>query len=277
MPKPSAASLLEAGAPEGEGANTIVLPAYDQCIKASHIFNLLDARGVISVTERQSYILKVRELAKACGAAWLNTRAGGATMQPIRPPRQGTVPMEWIIFALIIAVVGYGIVIYNALVKSRQMVREGWSGISVQLQRRSDLIPNLLETVKGYMGHEKEVLENVTALRARAQAVGDEHPAERAGVESLLGAALGRLMAVAEAYPDLKASTNFKEFQDALEETEDKLQLARRYYNGAVRSFNTQVEQFPSNLVANQFRFQQAEYFELEDPADRAAPQVSFS
>ncbi|WP_375571091.1 LemA family protein [Ahrensia marina] len=185
--------------------------------------------------------------------------------------------MEWIIFALIIAVVGYAIVIYNALVKSRQMVREGWSGISVQLQRRSDLIPNLLETVKGYMGHEKEVLENVTALRARAQAVGDDHPAERAGVESLLGAALGKLIAVAEAYPDLKASANFQEFQEALEETEDKLQLARRYYNGAVRGFNTQVEQFPSNLVANNFGFQQAEYFELEDPADRAAPQVSFS
>jgi LemA protein len=184
--------------------------------------------------------------------------------------------MEWIIFALIIAVIGYAIVIYNALVKSRQMVREGWSGISVQLQRRSDLIPNLLETVKGYMGHEKEVLENVTALRARAQAVGDDHPAERAGVESLLGAALGKLIAVAEAYPDLKASTNFQEFQEALEETEDKLQLARRYYNGAVRGFNTQVEQFPSNLVANNFGFQQAEYFELEDPADRAAPQVSF-
>ena len=161
--------------------------------------------------------------------------------------------MEWIIFALIIAVIGYAIVIYNALVKSRQMVREGWSGISVQLQRRSDLIPNLLETVKGYMGHEKEVLENVTALRARAQAVGDDHPAERAGVESLLGAALGKLIAVAEAYPDLKASTNFQEFQEALEETEDKLQLARRYYNGAVRGFNTQVEQFPSNLVAKQF------------------------
>ncbi|MEQ8656588.1 MAG: LemA family protein [Hyphomicrobiales bacterium] len=184
--------------------------------------------------------------------------------------------MEWIIFALIIGLIGYAIVIYNALVKSRQMVREGWSGISVQLQRRSDLIPNLLETVKGYMGHEKEVLENVTALRARAQAVGDDHPAERAGVESLLGAALGKLIAVAEAYPDLKASTNFQEFQEALEETEDKLQLARRYYNGAVRGFNTQVEQFPSNLVANNFGFQQAEYFELEDPADRAAPQVSF-
>ena len=184
--------------------------------------------------------------------------------------------MEWIILALVVAVLGYAIVIYNSLVKNRQMVREGWSGISVQLQRRSDLIPNLLETVKGYMGHEKEVLENVTALRARAQAVGDEHPAERAGVESLLGAALGRLIAVAENYPDLKASANFIEFQDALEETEDKLQLARRYYNGAVRNFNTQVEQFPSNLIAGQFRFQQAEYFELEDPADRAAPEVSF-
>ena len=184
--------------------------------------------------------------------------------------------MEWILLAAVLLLVGYAIVIYNRLVQKRQMVREGWSGISVQLQRRSDLIPNLLETVKGYMGHEREVLENVTALRARAQAVGDEHPAERAGVESLLGAALGRLIAVAEAYPDLKASANFKEFQDALEDTEDKLQLARRYYNGAVRQFNTLVEQFPSNLVAGQFRFQQAEYFELEDPADRAVPQVSF-
>jgi LemA protein len=185
--------------------------------------------------------------------------------------------MEWIILLLIIAVVGYAIMIYNSLVKNRQMVREGWSGISVQLQRRSDLIPNLLETVRGYMGHEKEVLENVTALRARAQAVGDDHPAERAGVESLLGAALGKLIAVAEAYPDLKASTNFKEFQDALEDTEDKLQLARRYYNGAVRNFNTQVEQFPSNLIAGQFGFQEAEYFELDEMADRSAPQVSFN
>lgn len=185
--------------------------------------------------------------------------------------------MEWIILVLIIAVIGYAIMVYNALVKNRQMVREGWSGISVQLQRRSDLIPNLLETVKGYMGHEKEVLENVTALRARAQAVGDEHPAERAGVESLLGAALGKLIAVAEAYPDLKASTNFQEFQEALEDTEDKLQLARRYYNGAVRNFNTQVEQFPSNLIAGQFGFMQAEYFELDEMADRSAPQVSFN
>ena len=184
--------------------------------------------------------------------------------------------MEWIILALIIAVIGYVIILYNTLVKNRQMVREGWSGISVQLQRRSDLIPNLLEAVKGYMGHEKEVLENVTSLRARAQAIGDEHPAQRAQAEGLLGMALGRLMAVAEAYPDLKASSNFKDFQDALEETEDKLQLARRYYNGAVRGFNTLVEQFPSNLVAGQFRFQQAEYFEMEDPAARAAPKVSF-
>ncbi|GAB5508793.1 MAG: LemA family protein [Hyphomicrobiales bacterium] len=185
--------------------------------------------------------------------------------------------MEWIILVLIIAVVGYAIMVYNSLVKNRQMVREGWSGISVQLQRRSDLIPNLLETVKGYMGHEKEVLENVTALRARAQAIGDDHPAERAGVESLLGAALGKLIAVAEAYPDLKASANFMEFQEALEETEDKLQLARRYYNGSVRNFNTQVEQFPSNLIAGQFGFQQAEYFELDEMADRSAPQVSFN
>ncbi|MEM1287924.1 MAG: LemA family protein [Pseudomonadota bacterium] len=184
--------------------------------------------------------------------------------------------MEFVFLAAVAGLVLYGIIVYNQLVKSRQMVREGWSGISVQLQRRSDLIPNLVEAVKGYMGHEKEVLENVTALRARAQAVGDDHPAERAGIESMLGAALGRLLAIAENYPDLKASSNFLEFQEALEETEDKLQLSRRYYNGAVRQYNTQVEQFPSNVIAGQFKFIEAEYFELDDPSDAAAPSVSF-
>ena len=184
--------------------------------------------------------------------------------------------MEWIVLAAIVAVGFYVITLYNRLVKLRQMVKEGWSGISVQLKRRADLIPNLMETVKGYMGHEKETLERVTELRAKAEAVGDEHPAERAKVESALTGALANVMAVAEDYPDLKASENFKELQEALEDTEDQIEMSRRYYNGAVRNLNTAVEQFPSNLVAGQFGFVRAEYFELENQADRAVPNVSF-
>lgn len=183
-----------------------------------------------------------------------------------------------LILVAIIAALGlFVIVLYNRLVKYRQMAREGWSGIDVQLKRRADLIPNLIETVKGYMGHERETLESVTELRARAQAVGDAHPAERGQIEGALSQALGRLFALAENYPDLKASENFLDFQNGLEEIENQIQMARRYYNGAVRQLNTAVEQFPSNLVASTFNFEQAEYFEMEDPADRALPEVSFS
>jgi LemA protein len=181
-----------------------------------------------------------------------------------------------IVLGIVALIALYAISLYNGLVKNRQMVKEGWSGIDVQLKRRSDLIPNLLESVKGYMGHERDTLEAVVKLRNQAQAMGDAHPAERGKVEGMLSAALGKVFALAEAYPDLKASQNFKDFQDALEDTENQIEMARRYYNGATRNLNTMIEQFPSNLIANQFGFQQAEYFELDNPADAAVPKVSF-
>lgn len=182
-----------------------------------------------------------------------------------------------IVFAVLAALAVYVVVLYNQLVKSTQMVEEGWSGISVQLKRRRDLIPNLLAAVKGYMSHEKGVLEQVTELRARSEAAEGSEPAERARVESALSGALVRLFAVMENYPDLKASQNVIDFQDALEDIENQLQMSRRYYNGAVRNLNVLVESFPSNLVAGQFRFRKAEYFELDDEQDRAVPQVEFN
>jgi len=180
---------------------------------------------------------------------------------------------------LAIAVVAafYVIFIYNGLVRHRQMVGEGWSGIDVQLKRRADLIPSLVESVKGYMAHEKGVLEEVTRLRTAAQAASGATPEERAKVEGALSGALGRLFAVAENYPDLKASQNFLEFQRQLTETEDEIALARRYYNGAVRNNNIAIEVFPSNLFAGRFGFVKAQYFEIEESSERAAPKVSLS
>jgi LemA protein len=182
----------------------------------------------------------------------------------------------WIVLAVLAGIVIYGISLYNTLVKNRQMAGEGWSGIDVQLKRRADLIPNLLEAVKGYMSHEKELLEEVTRLRSQAVAGSGGSPEQRAGIEGALSGALGRLMAVAESYPDLKANENFKEFQEALEETENEISMSRRYYNGAVRNLNVSVETFPSVLIAKQFGFVKAEYFEIEEEADRAVPKVSF-
>jgi LemA protein len=184
--------------------------------------------------------------------------------------------MEWVVLLLVVGIAGYAIVIYNSLVSNRQMVREGWSGIDVQLKRRTDLIPNLMETVKGYMAHERETLDAVVNARAKATSATAAGPEARAKAEGELSAALGRLLAIAEAYPDLKANTTFLEFQTALQGVEDEIQMARRYYNGAVRNLNIQVESFPSNLVANAFKFEQAEYFELENEAERAVPQVKF-
>ncbi len=181
-----------------------------------------------------------------------------------------------VLLVILVAIVLYGIGLYNRLVKNRQMVGEGWSGIDVQLKRRANLIPNLLETVKGYMAHERETLEQVTALRAEAASAGDADPAERGRIEGALTGALGRLFALAESYPDLKASQNFIDFQNAIEETENQIQLARRYYNGAVRNLNVTVESFPSNLIANQFGFEKATYFELSNETDRAVPKVAF-
>ncbi|WP_249693325.1 LemA family protein [Stappia sp. WLB 29] len=182
----------------------------------------------------------------------------------------------WIVLGLIVLIGLYLVYIYNDLVRKRQMVREGWSGIDVQLKRRSDLIPNLVEAVKGYATHERAALEAVTEMRARAAGVDRNDVAGRAQAEGMLSQALGKLFAVAEAYPDLKASANFRELQSSLESVEDALQMARRYYNGAVRALNVVVESFPSNLVAGRFGFTQEEYFEIEDPADRAVPKVSF-
>ncbi len=184
--------------------------------------------------------------------------------------------MGWVLLAVLAALAGFVVVLYNRLVKSKQMVEEGWSGISVQLKRRSDLIPNLLAAVKGYMAHEKGVLERVTEMRAKAQAAEGGDPAERAKAEGALSGALMRLFAVMENYPDLKANQNVIDFQNSLEDIENHLQMARRYYNGAVRNLNVMVESFPSNFIANYFQFRKAEYFELDDDQDRAVPRVEF-
>jgi LemA protein len=181
-----------------------------------------------------------------------------------------------IILAIIVAVIGYAIFLYNDLVSKRQLKEEGWSGIDVQLKRRTDLIPNLMETVKGYMAHERGTLEAVVQARAAATAGSNGTPAERSALEGQLSGALGKLLAVAEAYPDLKANTTFLEFQNALRGVEDEIQLARRYYNGAVRNLNTSVESFPQTVIASTFKFEKGEYFELENDAERAVPTVKF-
>lgn len=168
----------------------------------------------------------------------------------------------------------WAVAIYNKLVRNRNLVREGWSGIETQLKRRSNLIPNLVEAVKGYMGQEKGVLEKVTEMRSRSGQA--KSPAERGKAEGLLGQALANVFAVAEAYPDLKSNQNFLDLQNELSDIEDQVQMARRYYNGTVRNLNILIESFPSNMVANSFKFVQAEFFEVEDEADRAVPKVSF-
>lgn len=184
--------------------------------------------------------------------------------------------MTTYILLAVTAIVLYGIMAYNSLVKWRNMTEEGWSGIDIQLKRRADMIPNLVETVKGYASHERETLEAVVAARNRALAVPEGDVAGRAAAEGLLGQALGKLFALSEAYPELKANENFLDLQDAIEGIEHDLQMARRYYNGAARDYNVKVESFPSNLVASQFGFSKAGYFEIADPADRAVPQVKF-
>ena len=189
----------------------------------------------------------------------------------------------YIILALAALLVLWGVATYNGLVRRRNIVAEAWSGIEAQLKRRADLIPNLVETVKGYATHERTTLDELTRLRAMAQDMGSSgEPGAsaieaRAATERQITAMIGKVMAVAEAYPDLKASANFQSLQNDLSATEDQIQLARRYYNGAVRDYNVMIEQVPSNLIANGFNFKKAEFFEIEDAADRAVPKVSFS
>lgn len=185
---------------------------------------------------------------------------------------------ELLAFVGIVALlVVYIIGIYNRLVKTRVQVGKAWSDIEVQMKRRYNLIPNLVETVKGYAGHEKDTLERVIAARTAAVS-NDGTPSQQGGSENMLTGALKSLFALSEAYPDLKANENFQDLSQQLSEIEEVIQKARRYYNGSVGNLNTMVEQFPSNLVAGQFGFSTAEFFELDeaDAAARQAPKVEF-
>ena len=182
--------------------------------------------------------------------------------------------MTFVVIAIVVLLlVVFGVVLYNRLIRLRNKVEEAWAQIDVQLQRRHDLIPNLVNTVKGYAAHEKSTLEDVTA--ARAAAVSAQGPAAAGTSEVALTAALGRLFALAENYPDLKADQNFRQLQEELSDTEDKVAFARQYYNDNVREWNTRIASVPDNLVAALMRAQKAEYFEREGGAG-AAPQVSF-
>ncbi len=183
---------------------------------------------------------------------------------------------DLIIFATLVALpLIWAVVIYNRLVARRQQTKEGWSGIDVQLKRRANLIPNLVETVQTYAGHEREALDNLTRLRSRSIEAEDTPSAGRADLEDQLGGALMKLFAVAENYPDLKANQNYLALQQSLKEIEDQIQMARRYYNGAVRNLNTLIEAFPSNLVAGPFGFRKAEYYEIDSAADRSLPKIN--
>ena len=192
--------------------------------------------------------------------------------------------MEWILLAVVVVLVGYVIVAYNNFIKLIQRTKEAWADIDVQLKRRYDLIPNLIETVKGYAAHEKETLQGVTQARTEATQVhvdpADITPQQieaMAGAEAALTGALGKLLAVAEAYPDLKANTNFAQLQTELSDTENKIQAARRFYNGNVRDLAISIQSFPSNLIANVFNFKEMSYFELpEDSVERENVKVDF-
>jgi len=181
----------------------------------------------------------------------------------------------FILLVLIVIVVAWVVGMYNGLVGMRNQVKEAWAQVDVQLKRRFDLIPNLLETVKGYMTHERETLESVT--QARAAVAGAGALPDRMQAESGLTAALGKLFAVAESYPDLKASTNFLSLQEELASTENKISFARQFYNETVMRMNNKVQMFPSNIIANMFNFQAETFFEVEDEAQREAPKVDFS
>lgn len=163
---------------------------------------------------------------------------------------------------------------FNGLVIRRRRVDEGWADIDVQLKRRHDLIPNLVATVKGYATHETSVFEAVT--KARTAAMGAQSSAERGAAENQLSGALKSLFAVVENYPELKASENFGKLQDNLTDTENKIQVARRFYNGLVRDYNTAIETFPTNVIANGFHFEKRDFFEITDATDREAPAVTF-
>jgi LemA protein len=175
--------------------------------------------------------------------------------------------LVWILLAVAVVVVIYLVATYNGLVTLRVRVDEAWSDITVQLKRRADLIPNLIETVKGYAAHEKKVFQDVTEARSNVLNATEKGPKETAQAENQLEGALKSLFAVAEAYPDLKASQNFSELQAELVDTEDKIQASRRFYNGGVRDLNTKIQVFPNSIVAGMFAFKNREFFEVDDMA----------
>jgi LemA protein len=186
----------------------------------------------------------------------------------------------WVILALVVLVLLAFIASYNRFVRQRNLVQESWRQIDVELKRRHDLIPNLVETVRGYATQERTVLQAVTEARTSAvqtMQASSSGVAAQAQVETQLGRALGNLFAVAENYPDLKSSQNFLALQQQLAETEDRIAAGRRFYNNNVRALNTRVEAFPSSIIASTFGFTKADYFEVDDPAERAPATVDFS
>jgi LemA protein len=200
----------------------------------------------------------------ACGARHEGRQVGA----------KKSMSMGWILAAVAAVIVVYLIVVFNRLVRQRNVAREGWSGIDVQLKRRTDLVPNLVEVVKGYASHERSLFEEIASRRAASVAASDV--GGQANAERALSGSIGKLMAVAEAYPDLKASQNFLELQKELSEIEDNIQMARRYYNGAVRNLNISIQSFPDVIVARMLGFREEPFFELESRAEAVAPQIGF-
>ena len=182
----------------------------------------------------------------------------------------------WILLGIVVVALLYAVMVYNRLVRLRALVREGFSGITVQLRRRADLIPNLVETVKGYAGHERETLEQITQARAAATAAGSGTVAATAQADAQMTGLLGRIVAISENYPQLKADANFRELQEELSSIEGELASARRYYNATVRDLNTRVQSFPDVLFAAPLGFKAEESYADADPAIQSAPKVSF-
>ena len=184
--------------------------------------------------------------------------------------------LVYVLIGLVVLVIISVIAIYNGLVQKRIRCREGWAQIDVQLKRRYDLIPNLVNTVKGYAGHEKETLERVIQARNAALAVPGDDVKGQAQAENFLTGALRQMFALSESYPDLKANQNFAQLQEELTSTENKIAFARQHYNDSAAVYNTAREKFPSNIIAGMFSFQQRDYFEIEEAVEREVPKVEF-
>ena len=180
--------------------------------------------------------------------------------------------MEFIIIVVLILIITWFVVIFNKFIKDKNLIKEAWSGIDVQLKRRHDLIPNLVETVKGYGSHERNLFQQIAETRSKTMNV--DSLKEKAQSETQLSGMIKSLFAVAEAYPDLKANQNFLDLQKQLAEIEDQIQYARRYYNGVVRNYNIRVESFPSNLIAAIFNYKEADFFEISLATERETPEV---